>query len=291
MQSLFFKDPRQSFQLWLVSLVDGVFAILKFSYDNLENEKLKSCFLYCSLYPEDYSIQKEELIKLWIGEGFFGEVDDIDEAYNEGHDVVGSLKSACLLESGDSTDGSEVKMHDVVRDLAIWIASDLGSKKGKYLTVQTQNKLKVREWEKAEKIFLLDNISIKELGAPKCQNLSTLLLRHINISDDFFQSMSMLKVLDMSGLQIKKLPTSIFSLIELQHLDLSWVEGRYGPIELSPGTLVCLTKLKMLDLFCSGLCNWEVEGGPCLSELERYHNHRFITITIVFTVIANIISC
>ncbi|KAI3934644.1 hypothetical protein MKW92_035115 [Papaver armeniacum] len=253
-------------------LVDGVFAILKFSYDSLQSEKLKSCFLYCSLYPEDYSIRKDELIWLFIGEGFLDAVDDMDEAYNEGHDVIESLKSACLLESGTSLKGNEVKMHDVVRDLAIWIASDLGKNKGKYLTVQAQSKLKLHEWEKAEKICLVGNISITEIaGAPNCLNLSTLLLQNSNvhsISDDFFQSMHRLKVLNMSDLDIQKLPTSIFSLAELQYFDLSGVHRRFGVVKLSPGTLVCLTKLKMLDLSDSELRNWEVEGGPSLRELE-----------------------
>ncbi|KAI3986097.1 hypothetical protein MKX01_031212 [Papaver californicum] len=206
------------------------------------------------------------------GEGFLDVVDDIDEAYNEGHDVIETLKSACLLESGNSLKGNEVKMHDVVRDLAIWIASDLGKNKGKYLTVQAQSKLKLHEWEKAEKICLVGNVSIKEIdGAPNCLNLSTLLFQNSNvhaISDDFFQSMPMLKVLNMSDLDIKKLPTSIFSLAELQYHDLSRVHRRFGVIELSPGALACLTNLKMLNLFGSELCKWEVEGSPSLKELE-----------------------
>lgn len=132
---------------------DRVLAILKFGYDNLENEKMRSCFLYFSLYPENYAIQNEEVIKLWIGEGFLDEVDDINEVYNEGHDVIESLRSACLLDSGNSK--NEVKMHDVVRSLAIWIASDLGRKKGKYLT-HTVHDI-VYRCEKAEKICMVDH--------------------------------------------------------------------------------------------------------------------------------------
>ncbi|KAI3965619.1 hypothetical protein MKX01_010576 [Papaver californicum] len=260
-------------------VADGVLSILKFSYDNLQNEKLKSCFLYCSLYPEDYSIEKEKLIKLWIGEGFLDEVDDIDEALLEGHDIIESLKSACLLETGSGSSfyvGDGIKMHDVIRDLAIWIASDLGTKKGKFLVISSQNKLKLHEWENAEKISLAGNNSIGELnGAPNCSNLSTLLLNRSivkAISDDFFQSMPMLKVLDMSDVSInKKLPTSINSLTELRYFDLSFRFQSSRPIELTPGTFLNLTKLKMMDLYCqnsSDICNWEVEGGPSLSELE-----------------------
>lgn len=265
-------------------VADEVLAILKFSYDNLQNKKLKSCFLYCSLYPEDYSIHREQLINLWIGEEFLDEIDNIDEAYYEGHDIIGSLKSACLLESGE--EGDEVKMHDVVRDLAIWIASDLGRKKGKYLTIlQPPNNLKLHEWEKAEKICLAGNKSIKELNEePNCSNLSTLLLHHSKvktISDDFFRSMPILKVLDMSVLKIKKLPKSIFALAELQYFDLSFrIQKGSDPIELSPGSFICLKKLRMLNLYDSDICNWEVEDGPSLSELESLNDLNYLGISL-----------
>lgn len=44
--------------------------LLKFSYDWLPNDTIRSCLLYCSFYPEDYLISKEILIYCWIGEGF-----------------------------------------------------------------------------------------------------------------------------------------------------------------------------------------------------------------------------
>ncbi|KAI3867832.1 hypothetical protein MKW92_002949 [Papaver armeniacum] len=73
------------------------------------------------------------------------------------------------------------------------------------LLIPTQNKLKLHEWENAEELN----------GAPNCSNLSTLLLNQSivrTISDDFFQSMPILK----------KLPTSINSLTELRYFDLSF---------------------------------------------------------------------
>ncbi|KAF8390970.1 hypothetical protein HHK36_023270 [Tetracentron sinense] len=107
---------------------DEVLPLLKFSYDNLPNDTIQSCFLYCSLYPEDFDINKEELIEHWVGEGFITEFDDMNQARYQGHDIIETLKLACMLERGNNTD-SEVKMHDVIRDLALWIACECGRKK------------------------------------------------------------------------------------------------------------------------------------------------------------------
>ncbi|GLU15734.1 hypothetical protein SLE2022_322030 [Rubroshorea leprosula] len=46
-----------------------IFKRLRFSYDRLNNFEIQSCFLYCSLFPEDYPFQREELVEGWIDEG------------------------------------------------------------------------------------------------------------------------------------------------------------------------------------------------------------------------------
>ncbi|KAI9186255.1 hypothetical protein LWI28_015317 [Acer negundo] len=42
-------------------MADEVFQSLKFSYDRLPSAKLKHCFLYCALYPEDYHLYLSQL--------------------------------------------------------------------------------------------------------------------------------------------------------------------------------------------------------------------------------------
>ena len=105
---------------------DQVFAILAFSYDSLSNGSIKSCFLYCSMFPSYYEILEDELIELWIGEGFLTESHDIQRARDEGYDIIESLKVACLLDNAESE--KHVKMHDMIRDMALWLTCETPGK-------------------------------------------------------------------------------------------------------------------------------------------------------------------
>ncbi|KAF2296353.1 hypothetical protein GH714_037511 [Hevea brasiliensis] len=58
---------------------DNVVSILKLSFDHLPLY-LKSCFAYCSIFPKDFEIAKEELIQLWMAEGLL-KPSNKDEGY------------------------------------------------------------------------------------------------------------------------------------------------------------------------------------------------------------------
>ncbi|XP_058075697.1 disease resistance protein RPS2-like [Magnolia sinica] len=231
---------------------DEMLLRLKYSYDNLGGDMIKSCFLYCALFPEDYSIHKEELIEYWIGEGFLdGWDDDLDEAHNKGHDIIGRLKAACLLESG-SDEKTEVKLHDMIRDLALWIASECGKKKNRFLVragVGLTHAPVFESWKEAERISLMKNYIKEVTETPQCPNLLTLLLQRnsyfTKFHTDFFQFMPLLRVLDLSdNLFLEELPAAIGNLAELRYLNLS-----HTLITSLPEEIGNLVKLKHLDLY------------------------------------------
>ncbi|XP_058098880.1 disease resistance protein SUMM2-like isoform X2 [Magnolia sinica] len=234
-----------------------VFASLELSYNFLGNEKIKSFFLFCCLFPENRDIDIDILVRYGIGDGLQDGVDTLKQARDRVHSWVNKLKASCLLLDGDE-EGC-VKMHDVVRDVAILIAS-----KEHGFLVQPDGEL--REWpekklESCKKISLLHN-RITELSnpPPKCSRLQTLLLQRNyslkKITDTFFQGMKRLNVLDLSGTRISSLPKSSQFLTNLRTLCLDgciWLED----ISLIGG----LKKLEILSLASSGIRELPTEIG------------------------------
>ncbi|KAH9666873.1 putative disease resistance protein [Citrus sinensis] len=228
-------------------LGEKVYSLLKFSYDSLQNETIKSCFLYCCLYPEDYGILKWDLIDCWIGEGFLEQSDRLSAEY-QGYYIVGTLVQACLLEE---LEDDKVKMHDVIRDMALWITSEIEKEKRNFL-VRAGAGLKeapaVKGWENVRRLSLMQN-QIETLSeVPTCPHLLTLFLDFNQelemIADGFFQFMPSLKVLKISNCgNIFQLPVGMSKLGSLELLDISHTFIKELPEELKK-----LVNLKCLNL-------------------------------------------
>ncbi|KAL3503434.1 hypothetical protein ACH5RR_037883 [Cinchona calisaya] len=248
-----------------------VYSPLKWSYDSLPSKQIKSGFLFCCLYPEDELIHVDELILYWFAEGLIDEHLNLEEIRNRGITMIECLKDYCLLEQGHKKD--TVKMHDVVRDVAVWIASSLEEeyksliKSGLGLrTIAEKNILK-----SAKRIsFMCNELNMLPESVTQCPNASTLLLQGNDsleqIPEKFLQALMSLKVLDLSGCGIKSLPISLKLLVELRALILArckYLEevppvGRLGKLQLLnccstnikalPEGMERLTSLRQLDL-------------------------------------------
>ncbi|XP_048597733.1 disease resistance protein RFL1-like isoform X2 [Brassica napus] len=249
---------------------DKILPILKFSYDSLDGEMTKSCFLYCSLFPEDGLIYKEELIEYWIGEGFIDEKEGRERAMNQGYEILGTLVRACLLLVEEIRYAAEeyVKMHDVVREMAMWIASDLGKNKERCI-VQARAGIreipKVKNWKDVRRISLMENYIQTISGRPECPELITLNLRENRsleeISDVFFQSMPKLLVLDLSDCILSGFRMDMCNLVSLRYLNLLGTKISELPFGLE--------RLKMLThLNLEGTSLESLEGISGLSSLR-----------------------
>ncbi|KAK9280102.1 hypothetical protein L1049_013787 [Liquidambar formosana] len=225
---------------------------LKYSYIYLNDEKFQYCLRYCTLYPEGFVIERMKLIQYLMVEGIV-EGRNRRIGIDKGHSTLNKLENACLLEScTNNQDERCVKMHDLIRDMALQI---MGHGFMVEAGVQLRDLPDEEHWtEDLEKVSLMHN-NIREISfraPPKCSRLSTLLLsKNVElrrIPDSFFVHMHGLKVLDLSYTGLMNLPNSISALGNLTALLLRGCTS----LKRMP-SLAKLRALRMLDLHWTGI--------------------------------------
>ncbi|KAI3675526.1 hypothetical protein L1987_85116 [Smallanthus sonchifolius] len=217
-----------------------VYQRLALSYHSLPSKDLQQCFLYCSLYPESFSINVGELIQCWVSDGLIIENQTVEETFNYGRALIEVLKNLGLLDR-DAAEGT-VRLHGIVRELAIRL-----SKSEQLFGFQSNsNSASYQIPNKSCRRVSLIGCSITKLQVfPLCSLLTVLFLQDNpikKIPNAFFRNLKYLRVLNLSKTKITSLPSSFLCLGELRSLFL-----RDSSIEELP-SLVSLRKLLVLDL-------------------------------------------
>ncbi|XP_059429131.1 disease resistance protein At4g27190-like [Corylus avellana] len=105
---------------YLTSMQSTVYSPIELSYSHLESKEVQYFLLLCA--EMGYTITYRDLLKYCYGLGFFHGINSLEEARNRLNSNVRNLKDSCLLL--DCPHGSDhCHMHDVVRDVATFIAS------------------------------------------------------------------------------------------------------------------------------------------------------------------------
>ncbi|XP_058070665.1 disease resistance protein RPS5-like [Magnolia sinica] len=270
-------NQLRSSECEIEGIQDEVFRRLQFSYNRLSNEKSRACFLYCSLYPEDYKIPVEEVIKYWICEQLIDERGDIQSQIDNGHSIVNGLTRACMLESFiDEVGIKYIKMHDLLRDMAI----DITKHNPRFIVkagTGMEELLKDEEWVgDVERVSLMSNRIHNLVATPNCPKLTTLFLQgnplEGHITPSFFRNQHMcgLKVLDLSDSRIECLPDSLSSLVNLRALVLT----KCCYLSAIP-SLAKLNELRLLDLSFTNID--QLPQG-----MERLANLRFLDLSYMY---------
>ncbi|XP_062082835.1 probable disease resistance protein At4g27220 [Humulus lupulus] len=230
-----------------------VYSCIRMSYDFLgSHEEVKSLLLLCALHKEDQEIKVEDLIRYSVGWRLLQGINTMKKARNRVNSLVDKLKSHCLLLDGENE--NYVKMHDVIRDVCIVIASE---DKHRMSNIKSVNDFASHEGYKASKaISLLDYDDFGKLPEKlECPRAKLLLLSLNSIPNDFFKQTRELEALGMNGARIKSLPSSFHSLLNLQTLCLS----RSNLQDIS--IIGDLKNLKVLDLSWSSIKRLPKEIG------------------------------
>ncbi|GAY67732.1 hypothetical protein CUMW_258880 [Citrus unshiu] len=256
-----------------------VYHCLKFSYDYLNGEDSRSCFLLCSLFPEDYEIYLEDLVGYAMALDWY-QAESIEEARSLVSGTIKELKASSLLL--DTGYDRYVKMHDIVRDVALWI----GSVGKKYFTSKVGIGLAERAVEEGlEQYKGISMVGNKKEELPNglaFSNLHILRLHNteydykLEVPEHFFKEMPALKLIrcevsdpsflgKLKRLQIiylEKSPIEIPDELgdELSRLKLLYIDtGSISPITIN--------KFPQLEEFYGLIKNWAVEE---MSSEESY---------------------
>ncbi|XP_062182622.1 putative disease resistance protein At3g14460 isoform X2 [Phragmites australis] len=95
-------------------LNNETWAALWWSYQQLEDH-VKQCFTYCSMFPRRYRLRRDELVHLWVAQGFV-DMEDI------GHDCFDVLLSCSFIQPKGV--GWHFTIHDLMHDLAKRVAGN-----------------------------------------------------------------------------------------------------------------------------------------------------------------------
>ncbi|XP_074285877.1 putative disease resistance protein RGA1 [Silene latifolia] len=221
-----------------------IMSILKFSYDNLESP-LKTCFTYCALFPKDFKINKEKLIRLWMAQGYIVPFDVGQSLEDAGEEYISILLRRCFFQDVEKNDIGGVKsfkIHDLIHDVAQKVAgkgvvgvrsieADLGDEAHHLFHIGSKckgsifSKCKIRS-------YVRDGFEINFQVAQLVENWK------------------FLRTLDLHDLDIQTLPNSIGKLLHLRYLDLSHNEH----LVALPDSVTKLYNLQTLNLKrCQGL--------------------------------------
>lgn len=109
-----------------------------------------------------------------MGEELLDEHASVDEARNESYHTIGTLLNACMLEVGTN---HCVKMHDVIRDMSLWLACDPEKTKENFLVHTGANLIEapsVKKWKSSKRVSLMANCITDLVEAPRSPNVLTL---------------------------------------------------------------------------------------------------------------------
>ncbi|TKY45445.1 disease resistance protein [Spatholobus suberectus] len=268
-----------------------VYSSIKLSYNFLDSEEDKIFLFLCCLFPEDFDIPIEVLLRHGMGLGLFKDIDALWKARNRVHTIIDRLKRRFMLL--DSNVEECVKMHDVVRDVVISIASEEEYGFKVQCDASQMEQPKEETWCNSTAVSLMfeETKELPEvLDCPKLKLLQVASKKKELVQENFFQGVNKLMVLSLQNMHIHSM-SSVFKALDNIHTlrledcqvrDISVIGKQLKKLEILsfansnikqlPEEIGQLSLLRLLDLTeCNYLIQISANVLARLSRLEELY--------------------
>ncbi|MFS8022979.1 putative P-loop containing nucleoside triphosphate hydrolase, leucine-rich repeat domain superfamily [Helianthus anomalus] len=239
-------------EIWDLENANEIVPALRLSYHDLSTN-LKRLFAYCSLFPKDFLFDKDELVLLWMAEGFLNQSKATKSPERSGHECFEALLSRSFFQNAPN-DKSLFIMHDPMNDLATFVSGDF------FLRFNIHRDMRKESLEKYHHISFLREMYVaypKFEPLKRAKRLRTFLAVYVGVADvwetfylsnkilvDLLPKLPLLRILSLSRFQIIEVPDFIGRLKHLRYLNLSKTK-----IEVLPENVGNLFNLETLILF------------------------------------------
>uniref|UniRef100_A0A127ZNN5 NBS-LRR disease-resistance protein scn3r1 [Glycine max] n=1 Tax=Cajanus cajan TaxID=3821 RepID=A0A127ZNN5_CAJCA len=221
--------------------------VLKLSYDNLPR-RLKPCFLFLGIFPEDFEIPVRPLLQRWVAEGFIQETGNRDPD-DVAEDYLYELIDRSLVQVAAMKTSGGVKtchIHDLLRDLCI-----SESKEDKVFQVCTGNNILISTKPRRLSIHcnMGDYISSNNNDQSCIRSLFMFGPHYFFIPSELkrlFKGFKLVRVLELGTDSCGgKIPSNLGDFIHLRYLR---IDSQH--VRIIPASILTLQNLQTVDLGC-----------------------------------------
>ncbi|KAL9328791.1 hypothetical protein ACSQ67_003794 [Phaseolus vulgaris] len=251
------KRVLQNISWHLLEEQEKITRILALSYNDLPSH-LKSCFLYLGLFPEGVDIHTKKLIRLWVAEGFLPQEGE-ETAEGVAQKYLNELIGRCMIQVGTVSSLGRVKtirIHHLLRDLSLskgkeeyFLKIFQGDVAGPSTKARRQSMHSCDERYDSLKHNAHHSRSLLFFNREYNADIARKPWLPLNFQQEkklnfIYRKFKLLRVLELDGVRVVSLPSTIGDLIQLRYLGLRKTNLE-DELPLSIGNLL---NLQTLDL-------------------------------------------